>query len=62
MQSAYSRHQAPKATAANTTLTTADVRDRLASLGAPAMPEHLAGKVADAISAESARRGLIATR
>ena len=37
-------------------MTTADVRDRLARLGAPQMPERLARQVADAIAAESARR------
>jgi hypothetical protein len=38
-------------------MTTTDVRDRLASLNDPTMPNHLAAKVTDAIAAESARRG-----
>jgi hypothetical protein len=38
-------------------MTAADVRDRLATLGSPRMPDHLAAKVTDAIAAESARRG-----
>jgi hypothetical protein len=40
-------------------MTTADVRDRLASLGSPQMPGQLAAKVADAIATESARRGFV---
>jgi hypothetical protein len=38
-------------------MTTTDVRDRLARLDEPDMPQHLAAKVTDAIAAESARRG-----
>jgi hypothetical protein len=54
VQTAHSRRQAPKAAAKRTTN---DVKDRLASLGAPDMPQYLAAKVTDAIAAESARRG-----
>jgi hypothetical protein len=54
VHTAHSLRQAPKATAKRTTT---DVKDRLASLGAPDMPEYLAAKVTDAIAAESARRG-----
>lgn len=56
MHTADSRRQLPKPTAGRTAMTTADVRDRLARLGAPQMPERLARQVADAIAAESARR------
>jgi hypothetical protein len=38
-------------------MNTTDVRDRLATLDEPNMPQHLASKVTDAIAAESARRG-----
>jgi hypothetical protein len=62
VHTAYSRHQAPEATAARTAVTTTDVRNRLASLGAPTMPARLAAKVADAIAAESASRGLVTVR
>lgn len=57
MHTADSRRQPLKPTAERIAMTTADVRDRLARLGEPQMPERLATRVADAIAAESARRG-----
>jgi hypothetical protein len=62
VHTAHSRYQVTKATTERTATTTADVRDRLARLGAPQMPDHLAAKVADAIAAESARRGFVTAR
>ena len=57
MHTAYSRRQAREATTDRTAMTTSDVRDRLAAVGSPRMPDYLAAKVSDAIAAESARRG-----
>lgn len=67
MHTAYSRRQAPKATASRrraqqatadrTTPIRSEVRDRLAGLDSPQMPTRLAAKITDAIAAESARRG-----
>jgi hypothetical protein len=57
VHTAKTRRQLPKGTAKGTAKTTTEVRDRLARLDEPDMPQHLAAKVTDAIAAESARRG-----
>lgn len=57
MHTAHSRRPVPKSTTKRTKSRTTDVRNRLASVDAPAMPDYLAAKVTDAIATESARRG-----
>jgi hypothetical protein len=62
VHSAFSRHNAHEVNSARTGMTSADVTERLASLDVLAMPAHLAARVADAITAESACRQVVPAR